>query len=60
MATKLPRIREKAKSEVLVLNRKETRYPVQQVASGKRITKKVVEEAVREINPDADSMEFRG
>ncbi|WP_075556850.1 hypothetical protein [Parabacteroides timonensis] len=60
MATKLPRIKEKAKTEALVLDRKEGRYPVQQVATQGKVTKKEVKEAVREINPDEDSLGCRG
>lgn len=60
METELPKIKEKAKTEALVLNDKEERYPVQQVAAGEKVTEKVVKEAVREINPEEDSLNFRG
>lgn len=33
MATRLPKIKEKAKTEALVLDHKEDRYPVQQVST---------------------------
>lgn len=60
MATKLPRIKEKAKTEALVLDRKDGRYPVQQVATKGEVTKKEVKDAVREINPDENSLDYRG
>lgn len=60
MATKLPKVKEKAKTEALVLDHKEERYPVQQVATSGKITKKEVKDAVREINPDEDSLGCRG
>lgn len=60
MTTKLPKIKEKAKTEALVLDRKDVRYPVQQVATKGKVTKKEVKEAVREINPDEDSLGCRG
>ena len=40
MTTKLPKIKEKAKTEALVLDHKEDRYPVQQVATDGEVTKK--------------------
>lgn len=60
MTTKLPKIKEKAKTEALVLDHKEDRYPVQQVAIGGKVTKKEVKEAVKEINPDLNSLGSRG
>lgn len=60
MATRLPRIKDKAKTEALVLDRKDERYPVQQVATDGKITKKEVKDAVREINPDQESLGSRG
>lgn len=60
MATKLPKIKEKAKTEALVLDHKEDRYPVQQVATGGKVTKKEVKDAVKEINPDLNSFGSRG
>mgnify|MGYP006976900220 CR=1 FL=1 len=46
MTTKLPKIKEKAKTEALVLDHKEDRYPVQQVATDGEVTKKEVNAAV--------------
>ena len=59
MTTKLPKIKEKAKTEALVLDHKEDRYPVQQVATDGEVTKKV-KDAVKEINPDLNSLGSRG
>ena len=58
MTTKLPKI--KAKTEALVLDHKEDRYPVQQVATDGEVTKKEVKDAVKEINPDLNSLGSRG
>ncbi|WP_288736245.1 hypothetical protein [uncultured Parabacteroides sp.] len=60
MTTKLPKIKEKAKTEALVLDHKEDRYPVQQVATDGKVTKKEVKDAVKEINPDLNSFGSRG
>lgn len=60
MTTKLPKIKEKAKTEALVLDHKEDRYPVQQVATDGKVTKKEVKDAVKEINPDLNSLGSRG
>ena len=60
MTTKLPKIKEKAKTEALVLDHKDERYPVQQVATDGKVTKKEVKEAVKEINPDLNSLGSRG
>ena len=60
MATRLPKIKEKAKTEALVLDHKEDRYPVQQVSTGGKVTKKKVKDAVKEINPDLNSLGCRG
>lgn len=60
MATKLPKIKEKAKTEALVLDHKEDRYPVQLVATDGKVTKKEVKDAVKEINPDLNSLGSRG
>lgn len=60
MATKLPKIKEKAKTEALVLDHKEDRYPVQQVVTDGKVTKKEVKDAVKEINPDLNSLGSRG
>ncbi len=58
MTTKLPKIKEKAKTEALVLDHKEDRYPVQQTDG--EATKKEVKDAVKEINPDLNSLGSRG
>lgn len=55
-----PKIKEKAKTEALVLDHKEDRYPVQQVATDGEVTKKEVKDAVKEINPDLNSLGSRG
>ena len=60
MATRLPKIKEKAKTEALVLDHKEDRYPVQQVSTEGKVTKKQVKDAVKEINPDLNSLGCRG
>ena len=60
MTTKLPKIKEKAKTEAIVLDHKEDRYPVQQVATDGEVTKKEVKDAVKEINPDLNSLGSRG
>ena len=60
MTTKLPKIKEKAKTEALVLDHKEDRYPVQHVATDGVVTKKEVKDAVKEINPDLNSLGSRG
>ena len=60
MATRLPKIKEKAKTEALVLDHKDERYPVQQVGTDGKVTKKEVKEAVKEINPDLNSLGSRG
>ena len=60
MATRLPKIKEKAKTEALVLDRKEDRYPGQQVSTEGKATKKKVKDAVKEINPDLNSLGCRG
>ena len=60
MTTKLPKIKEKAKTEALVLDHKEDRYPVQQVSTEGKVTKKKVKDAVKEINPDLNSLGCRG
>lgn len=60
MATRLPKIKDKAKTEALVLDHKDERYPVQQVATDGEVTKQEVKEAVREINPDEESLDSRG
>lgn len=49
----------KAKTEALVLDHKEDRYPVQQVATDGKVTKKEVKDAVKEINPDLNSLGSR-
>lgn len=41
-------------------DRKREKYPVQQVAVTEPITEKEVKSAVREINPDTESLGFRG
>ncbi|WP_455641071.1 hypothetical protein [Parabacteroides sp.] len=60
MKTELPRIKEKAKTEALVLNHEDERYPIQQVATEGDVTKTEVKDAVREINPDQNSLGCRG
>lgn len=60
MTTKLPRIKEKAKTEALVLDHKGERYPVQQVATDGKVTQAEVKEAVQEMNPDDNSLDCRG
>ncbi|MCD8270623.1 MAG: hypothetical protein LUD46_20745 [Parabacteroides sp.] len=60
MKTELPRIKEKAKTEALVLNHDDECYPVQQVAITGEVTKAEVKDAVREINPDVNSLNSRG
>lgn len=60
MTTELPRIKEKPKTEALVVDHKDDRYPVQQVATEGEVTKKDVKDAVREINPADDSLDWRG
>lgn len=44
------------------LKEMEEKYPVEQIAikNGKKITAKEVKEAVKEINPDTDSLGSRG
>lgn len=34
--------------------------PIQQAEAYRKPTKKIIEEAVKELNPDSDSMESRG
>lgn len=60
MTTELPRIKEEPKTEALVVDHKDDRYPVQQVATEGEVTKKDVKDAVREINPAEDSLDWRG
>lgn len=56
METRLPGIKEKAKTEALVLDHTKDRYPVQQVATDGEVTKQEVKDAVNEINPDPETL----
>lgn len=60
MKTELPKIKEKPVTEALVVDHKDDRYPVQQVATEGEVTKKDVKDAVCEINPADDSLDWRG
>lgn len=60
MKTELPKIKEKPTTEALVVEHKDDRYPVQQVATDGEVTKKEVKDAVREINPAEESLDWRG
>ena len=41
-------------------DRKREKYPVQQIAAATPVTAKVIKSAVKEINPDIDSFDYRG
>ncbi|WP_199652985.1 hypothetical protein [Parabacteroides sp. AM08-6] len=58
MDKELTKIPESAESKVL--DKEREKYPVQQVSVTLPITDKEVESAVKEINPDADSLGSRG
>lgn len=60
MKTELPKIKEKPVTEALVVEHTDDRYPVQQVATDGEVTKKDVKDAVREINPAEESLDWRG
>lgn len=60
MNTELPRVKEKPSTEALVIESKDERYPVQQVATDGEVTKQEVRDAVCEINPDKESLDSRG
>lgn len=60
MKTELPKIKEELTTEALVVNHKDERYPVQQVATNGEVTKQEVKDAVCEINPAEDSLDWRG
>lgn len=58
MDKELTKIPENAASKAE--DRKREKYPVQQVAVTYPITEQEVDSAVKEINPDMDSLGFRG
>lgn len=60
MNTELPRIKEKPTTEALVIDPKDERYPVQQIATEGKVTRQEVKDAVCEINPDINSLDSRG
>lgn len=60
MKTELPKIKEEQVTEDLAVDHKDNRYPVQQVATNGEVTKKEVRDAVCEINPADDSLDWRG
>lgn len=60
MNTELPRIKEKPTTEALVIDPKDERYPVQQIATDGKVTKQEVRDAVCEINPAEESLDSRG